>query len=308
MSFAVNGTTGITFNDNSNMATAASLGPRNRIINGNMAIDQRNAGASQTITSGNSAYTVDRWLVYTSGSNLTSQRVGSVGSYSLQLTGAAGNTAIQAIQRIESYNISDLAGQTVTLSFTVSSSSLTTATLYVLTPTSIDNYSATNAAVFIGSPSITSTPTRYSYTFTLPSTATNGAQIYIQTGAFTSGTLTITNVQLEVGSVATPYEFNTYSDQLAQCQRYYSLADFPVTINGYNAGSVSPWTVGYAQFVVSMRTAPTLTFGNQSFSSGNISNFRSTSTTANGFQIGVTVSAATAGWTAQATYTASAEL
>ena len=51
MSFAVNGTTGITFNDNTNMGTAASLGPRNRIINGNILIDQRNNG-TDTFTAG----------------------------------------------------------------------------------------------------------------------------------------------------------------------------------------------------------------------------------------------------------------
>ncbi|MFN3078050.1 MAG: hypothetical protein ABT940_14490, partial [Alphaproteobacteria bacterium] len=62
-------------------------GMKNRIINGAMAIDQRNAGAAQTISSGSVVYTLDRWLVYTAGSSLTSQRVGSVGAYSLQLTG-----------------------------------------------------------------------------------------------------------------------------------------------------------------------------------------------------------------------------
>ena len=47
--------------------TGVSLGAgnatvfKNRIINGNMVIDQRNAGASVTITTA-SNYTVDRWL------------------------------------------------------------------------------------------------------------------------------------------------------------------------------------------------------------------------------------------------------
>ena len=59
MSFAVNGTTGITFNDNTNMGTAASLGPRNRIINGNMAIDQRYAGTATANTI--NSYVIDRW-------------------------------------------------------------------------------------------------------------------------------------------------------------------------------------------------------------------------------------------------------
>ena len=46
----------------------------NRIINGAMNIDQRNAGASQTITAAAAlAYTVDRWYAYCTGANVTGQ-------------------------------------------------------------------------------------------------------------------------------------------------------------------------------------------------------------------------------------------
>tara|TARA_B110000495_G_scaffold65973_1_gene56174 strand:- start:3104 stop:4204 length:1101 start_codon:yes stop_codon:yes gene_type:complete len=57
MSVAINGTDGITFNDGS-LQPSAPVG-RNLIINGDMAIDQRNVGASAT--SNGSVYTVDRF-------------------------------------------------------------------------------------------------------------------------------------------------------------------------------------------------------------------------------------------------------
>jgi hypothetical protein len=46
MSLALNGTNGVTYNDGT-LQSSAPVG-RNRIINGNMTIDQRNAGASVT--------------------------------------------------------------------------------------------------------------------------------------------------------------------------------------------------------------------------------------------------------------------
>lgn len=206
-------------------SVAQYTGFKNRIINGACVIDQRNNGAAQTITNGVVTYTLDRWIVYTAGSNLTSQRVGSVGAYSLRLTGAAGNTGTQTIQRIESVNIADLAGQTVTLSFTVSSSTLANVSFYVQTPTTTDNYAGLNTAVLIGSPTITSTATAFSYSFTLPATATNGCQIFMQTAAFTSGTLTITGVQLEKGTTATSFDYRPYGTELQLCQRYYESTD-----------------------------------------------------------------------------------
>jgi hypothetical protein len=46
-------------------------------------------------------------------------------------------------------------------------------------------------------------------------------------------TFAITGVQLEVGTKATPYEMQIYSDQLAQCQRYYEYGNSPLNTNLY---------------------------------------------------------------------------
>jgi hypothetical protein len=138
MPVSISGTNGVTFPDSSLQAAAASpYVLKNRIINGAMVIDQRNAGASVTPT--NTAYTLDRWQAFQSVASKYSvqQNAGSVtppasfsnylgitslSSYSI---GAGDYFFIQQI--IEGYNIADLGwgtanAKTVTLSFWVRSS------------------------------------------------------------------------------------------------------------------------------------------------------------------------------------------
>jgi hypothetical protein len=117
-----------------------SLGVRNLIINGDMRIDQRNAGASYTSSNAN-VYTLDRWLTFETGgvsSRFTiQQNAGSVtpptgftNYMGITSSVASAVTAgmIQSIaQKIEGFNASDLAwgtanAKTVTISFWVRSS------------------------------------------------------------------------------------------------------------------------------------------------------------------------------------------
>lgn len=125
--------------------TAASLntpntfGFKNRIINGAMVIDQRNAGASVTPAGGTGTYSIDRWGGYNSqGSKYTiQQNAGSVTppagfSKYLGITSTSAYTLVssdqfQLTQVIEAYNIVDLGfgtanASTITLSFWVRSS------------------------------------------------------------------------------------------------------------------------------------------------------------------------------------------
>lgn len=253
---------------------------RNRVINGGMSIDQRNNGASQTITAGTTPYTIDRWIGYFGGANGTSQRVGTVGAYSLQFTGAASVTGFQCIQRIESNNIADLAGQTVTLSFTVSSSTQSSVGLFYNTPTAQDNFGSLNTTGTIsGGVPVTSTPTRLSYTFSLPSSANNGFQFFFQLGAFTSGTFTITGVQLEKGTVATPFEQRLYGTELALCQRYYQVFS-GFYVEGYAPGIQVRQNFPMS-FPVQMRSTPTRSV----ITAGTYTNIRSSSSTYAGLGI-----------------------
>ena len=134
MTIAISGTNGITLDGQFN--SASSMGFKNRIINGQMVLDQRNAGAS--VTPANS-YTLDRWQgVNTQASKFTVQQnaasvtppagfsnylgVTSSSAYSV-LTG----DTFCVVQNIEGFNTYDLAwgtanAQTITISFWVRSS------------------------------------------------------------------------------------------------------------------------------------------------------------------------------------------
>ena len=214
-------------------AAMASSFKRNRIINGNMAADQRNAGAAQTITAAAAlAYTVDRFYAYCTGANVTGQQVAgaTANQYRYRFTGAASVTAIGFAQRIEAINSADLAGTTATLSVDLANSLLTTVTWTAYYANTTDTFgtlaSPTVTSIATGTFTVTSTVSRYNAQISIPSAATTGLQIVLSVGAQTSGTWTIGSVQLEVGTKATTYEMQIYSDQLAQCCRYFLWVPF----------------------------------------------------------------------------------
>jgi hypothetical protein len=88
----------------------------------------------------------------------------------------------------------------------------------------------------------------------------------------TSNTFYLTEVQLEVGEQATPFEHRSYGDELARCERYYQilspLAGHGNGTNFYNALS----------FNTAMRTQPTLSCASNTmdYTDGYASNYNST--------------------------------
>ena len=187
---------------------------RNVLMNGAMAIDQRNAGASQTFTAAAAlAYSVDRWYGYCTGANITGARVAGAApnQYNYRFTGAASNTAVGFGQRIEAANSFYLAGQTATLSVSLASTSITSVTWSAFYANTADTFgtlaSPTRTSIATGTFTITSTLTNYSANITIPSAATTGIEIVFTTGALVaSQTLTFAQAQLELGTVATPFE------------------------------------------------------------------------------------------------------
>jgi len=136
MPLVLSGTNGVTFPDSSLQTAAASpYVLKNRIINGDMRIDQRNAGSQITIVS--AGFDVDRFQIFkdTVAGTLYAQQstVAPSGFYNSMLltantawTPATGDIALFQ-QKIEAFNTSDLSfgtasASTVTLSFWVRSS------------------------------------------------------------------------------------------------------------------------------------------------------------------------------------------
>jgi hypothetical protein len=285
---------------------------KNRILNGGMVIDQRNAGASVTPTStGSSTYLLDRWKADISQASKFSVQQSStaptgftnsmaVTSLSAYAVGAAEVFAITQI--IEGYNIADLGwgaagAQTVTLSFWVRSS--LTGTFGIVLENSANNrsYPATytisaantweqKSITIAGDTSgtwVTNSGKGVQIKFglgvgsTLSGTAGAwaAADYWGATGATsvvgTNGaTLYITGVQLEVGTVATSFDYRSYGTELALCQRYFET-NFPVgtaPANNVIAGLGRISGISYAtnaisstttSFTVLKRATPTMT-------------------------------------------------
>ncbi len=136
--------TGLTIDNNQNVSLPNSLssvntfGFKNRIINGNMVIDQRNAGASVTVNSAARTFGVDRFFGYgqsTDGvftiTQDSSAPAGFTNSTKIVVTTADASVGANQYyllgQSIEGYNVADLGfgaagASTVTISFWVKSS------------------------------------------------------------------------------------------------------------------------------------------------------------------------------------------
>jgi hypothetical protein len=273
-------------------------GFRNAIINGDMRIDQRNAGSSQTFTAGSAlAYCVDRFYGYCTGANVTGQRVaGSDGNeFVYRFTGGASVTGIGVGTRLEATNTMDLAGRNATLSVQMANSLLTSVTWTVFRANSTDAFgtlaSPTRTQIATGTFTVNSTLSTYNAVIAIPSAATTGLEIVLTVGAQTSGTWTIDNVQLEAGSVATPFESRPIGTELALCQRYFQKTYDLNTVAGSNLTAEPRGFVqgpintsgsqAYAPLVynlpVRMRAAPTLSYWDYAGNSQRFSTFPTTS-------------------------------
>ncbi len=95
----------------------------------------------------------------------------------------------------------------------------------------------------------------------------------------TSNDFYLTGVQLEIGDVATPFEYRSYGDELVRCQRYYQSMDYT-----FDHGTTSANIFYYTNFSfpITMRATPTMTASAYGSNTGNASTQYST-TSVNGW-------------------------
>jgi hypothetical protein len=271
-------------------------GFKNRIINGAMTIDQRNAGASVGV-----GFCVDRFsILYTVSSKFTMQQnsggvtppngytnyIGAVSSSAYSVL--AGDT-FGFSQVIEGFNVADLnwgtaSAATVTISFWARSS---------LTGTfggALTNSASNRSYPFSYAISSANTWEYKTITITGDTSGTwlkdNGIGVYVRfglgsgatysgtSGAWQAGnlvqptgtvsvvgtsgaTLYITGLQFEKGSTATSFEFRSIGQELALCQRYFSVVSGFSGYGYFAGGSASLITT--VPLPVTMRAAPTVT-------------------------------------------------
>ena len=291
MSIAISGSS-ITFPDQTSIGSGNL--PKNRVINGDMRIDQRNAGASQTFTAGAAlAYSVDRFYGFCTGSNVTGQRIAGTApnEFAYRFTvSSASNIGFGT--RLEATNTFDLAGSDATLSVQLANSQLTTVTWAIFYASTTDSFGtvATPTRTQIGTGTFTVTPTltTYSATVAIPLAAVTGLEILFTVGPQTSGTWTIDNVQLESGLSSTTFERRPIGTELALCQRYFFKSVQVITaLSPYTPTSTLSDLLVQIQFPTTMRATPTISLGVQTPGGGS-----ATGIALNGFRYGGIVGAA----------------
>jgi hypothetical protein len=293
---------------------------KNKFINGDFGIWQR--GTSSTT---NGVFLADRWYFAADGSgstNTVSQQTftpgtapvaGYEGTFFWRLarsSAGSGNTYNILEQKIE--DVRTFAGQTVTLSYWAKADSARTSGATTLYQNFGSGGSSQVATTISASQSLTTSWTRFTTTFTVPSVSgkTIGTSSYLAIDiglCFNSASTTdIWGVQVEYGSKATPFETatGTLQGELAACQRYFQKGQNNFGLNT-TSGSVYYQRTNY---IVTMRSA-----GTQTVTSINNSGFPATApaiTTADidGIAVGATANGTTNGAYQTYSFTSSAEL
>lgn len=298
-----------------NNNAVSPLATRNRIINGGMDVWQRATAPAAGTLAAWTYNSVDRWGFYSGPVSATVSRNTSAPSgflYSTKFQRTAGQTGTEVHlmqQVIESINCFDLSSQSVTLSFWARaganfSASSNNIIVQIRTGTVADQ--AINSASWTGlatplnvNQTISTTWTKYTFTTTLGAGVLEASVVLGFTPTGTAGaddSIFVTGVQLELGSVASPFERRSYGQELALCQRYYTKSYqqnvAPGTAVGQsitnvgNTGIIFTVTAGASALVGgtfylgnTMRTTPTLTIYDSAGNSGRFSIFYGTYST-----------------------------
>jgi hypothetical protein len=241
---------------------------KNKIINGDMNIWQR--GTTVTDPAGGT-FLADRFYISYDGTAPTS-RTYSQQTFALGTAPVAGyegkffarvavttkgsNTRTGLIQSMES--VRTFAGQTVTISFWAKCDSARTGSIVVIQNFGTGGSPSSSVTVTDSAVSYSSSWARYSLTVAIPSiagkTLGTAGNDYLSIQLFHTSadgsTFDIWGVQVEAGSVATPFQTATGSigGELALCQRYYWKNKATGTASQFYIGAGTAATT--AQFTI----------------------------------------------------------
>ena len=231
------GTAGYTALSNGTAGLSYQPVSHNYIINGAFDIWQRGTGFEPTTDT----FTADRWEYRGNRTTASVDRVafgvaeieangfGDAEAY-LEIQVDASGTFFALSNLVE--DVRTLANQTVTMSFWAKASSATTLSADLRQVFGSGGSSLVELTA--QSYSVTTSWQRFSLTFSMPSISgkTIGSGSYLEVRPIrqvnaTAYTIDIWGVQLEAGSIATPFKRNANSTQgeLAACQRYYERID-----------------------------------------------------------------------------------
>ena len=262
-------------------------GFRNAIVNGSFALAQRDTSFVAAANNDDS-YNLDRWYVLSDGNDIVditrdTATVPTNGKYAIALDVETVNKKFGIAQIIEADNCIGLIGGQVTLSFKARVSSTTnldnvkaaivawsgTADTVTSDIVSAWNVEGTNPtlvanATYENTPAnlnLTTSYATYSVTATVDTASTKNIVVFIWSDVTTTSLaefVYITDVQVEAGPVATPFERRPISTELALCQRYYIKLDNSTNLSRVGAGFNTATTAAsmLTFFPVKMRVPP----------------------------------------------------
>jgi hypothetical protein len=259
---------------------------KNAVFNSGYDIFQRSSTPTTGITTtGAIAYTLDRWQSWTfaaGGSVVTSQQVtGDTTNlpfirYCARFRRATGNTDTNTLvfgQALENTDSARFIGQTVTMSFYArrganysQTANQMSAQLWSNTTTDggLNTVQPSSAVPVNNTVTLTTTWQRFQATGTVSSTATQIALAFVMTPSGTAGAndyFEVTGVQLELGSIATPFAKmggGTIQGELAACQRYYWRQNATSAYTNFGTGFARSTTIAMITIAtpVQMRSTP----------------------------------------------------
>ena len=278
-------------------ADAGGLTGANALINGQFAVAQR--GTSFTSGSNDDTdYTLDRWKLFSDGNDVVdvTQETTTVPTnrqYAIALDVETANKKFGIAQIIEQKNCVNLIGETVTLSFQAKVSSTTNLDnikaaiiswdgtadeptddmisawgVEGTDPTLATNFTYENTPANLN---LTTSYATYSVTASVDTASAKNIIVFIWSDVTTTSAgefLYLSDVKLEAGDTATPFEHRSYGDELARCQRYLHRiggSTYTRTAAGFSYAASSHNTP--IPVPVAMRAIPSLTTSNLTGSS-----------------------------------------